>query len=54
MVSLSYVDTRPRGRASRLHRKATWLDVFNWRLSLALILNVALWTGVAKLLDATA
>lgn len=54
MVSLSYTDTRLHRRAPMLRRSTTRTSLFNWRLMLAIILNVALWTGVAKLLAAAA
>ncbi|MFN3522832.1 MAG: hypothetical protein ACK4YQ_11330 [Phenylobacterium sp.] len=50
MVSLSYTDTRMRRSGKLLQRSSSFAGLFNWRLALALILNVALWTGVAKLL----
>lgn len=54
MVSLSYTDTGLHRRAPMLRRNTTWTAALNWRLLLAIVLNIALWTGVAKLLAAAA
>ena len=54
MVSLSYTDTALQRRTPMLRRSTTRAFPLNWRLMLAIVLNVALWTGVAKLLEAAA
>ncbi|WP_374570840.1 hypothetical protein [Phenylobacterium sp.] len=52
MVSLPYADTGLRRSAPLVRHTSTWASLFNWRLALVLVLNVALWAGVAKLFAA--
>ena len=51
MASISYSEPQPRRRRAADSHSASGRVTLNWRLLLALALNVVVWAGVAKIIS---